>query len=42
MKILISQPLHETNLKKLEEEISFDSNFDAILFPEGYLANEEV
>jgi hypothetical protein len=42
MKILISQPIHETNLEQLQEELSIDRDFDAVLFPEGYLPNENT
>ncbi len=42
MKILIGQPMHEENIKQLENEIKTNSSIDIVLFPEGYLSNEEA
>ena len=41
MKILIGQPMHEEKIDQLENEIKINKNIDIVLFPEGYLANEE-
>lgn len=41
MKILIGQPVHEKEIKQLEEIISTNRNVDLVLYPEGYLYNEE-
>jgi hypothetical protein len=41
MKILISQPNHEANLKQLQTEIALDYDFDTVLFPEGYITDED-
>ena len=37
MKILISQPNHEEDLKTLLTEIALVKDFDTVLFPEGYI-----
>ncbi|MFE0554767.1 hypothetical protein ACFW1P_02365 [Paenibacillus sp. NPDC058910] len=41
MKILISQPNHEGNLKQLQTELALDYDFDTVLFPEGYITDKE-
>lgn len=41
MKILISQPMHEQNLEQLQEELLYSDSFDAILYPEGYITNDD-
>lgn len=42
MKILIGQPLHENGLKQISNEIINNREVDILLYPEGYLANEEL
>lgn len=42
MKILIGQPLHENGLKQISNEIINNREVDIVLYPEGYLANEEL
>lgn len=42
MKILIGQPLHENGLKQISNEIIKNKEVDIVLYPEGYLANEEL
>ncbi len=42
MKILIGQPLHENGLKQISNEIIKNREVDIVLYPEGYLANEEL
>lgn len=41
MKILISQPIQETNIEQLQEELSSRHDYDAVLFPEGYISDEK-
>ncbi|MEW8994289.1 hypothetical protein [Clostridium sp.] len=42
MKILIGQPLHESGVKQINNEIRENREVDIVLYPEGYLANEEA
>lgn len=42
MKILIGQPLQENKVEQLENEIRKYPMADIILYPEGYLANDEA
>lgn len=42
MRILIGQPMHEKRIKQMEDEIKNNKGIDIILYPEGYLSNEEV
>ncbi len=42
MEILIGQPLHENGLKQISNEIINNREVDIVLYPEGYLANEEL
>lgn len=42
MKILIAQPSQERNLAQLEAEILKNPAVDIVLFPEGYLGDEEA
>ena len=42
MKILIGQPLKEKGIKQIENEININKDIDVVLYPEGYLVNEEV
>lgn len=42
MKILIGQPLHESGIKQISNEIINNREVDIVLYPEGYLANEEL
>ncbi|MDR3595623.1 hypothetical protein [Clostridium sp.] len=42
MRILIGQPIHEKGIEQLEGEIKANKEVDIVLYPEGYLANEEV
>ena len=42
MKILIGQPLHENGFKQISNEIINNREVDIVLYPEGYLANEEL
>ncbi|WMJ90635.1 hypothetical protein [Anaerocolumna sp. MB42-C2] len=41
MKILIAQPVHENGISQLEAEIKRNPDIDLLLFPEGYLCNED-
>jgi hypothetical protein len=41
MRLLLSQPLHETGLEQLKRELQQHERFDAILYPEGYVVNED-
>lgn len=36
MKILIGQPLHESGVKQINNEIRENREVDIILYPEGY------
>ncbi len=42
VKILIGQPLHESGVNQISCEIRKNREVDIVLYPEGYLANEEV
>lgn len=42
MRILIGQPMHEKGIKQMEDEIKNNKGIDIVLYPEGYLSNEEV
>ncbi|WP_346935214.1 hypothetical protein [Clostridium sp.] len=42
MKILIGQPLHESGVKRINNEIRENREVDIVLYPEGYLDNEEA
>lgn len=42
MRILIGQPIHETGIKQMVEEIKNNKGVDIVLYPEGYLSSEEV
>lgn len=42
MKILIGQPIHESGVKQLEREIKNNKGIDIVLYPEGYLVDENV
>ncbi|WP_438347987.1 hypothetical protein ACP8HI_20350 [Paenibacillus sp. FA6] len=41
MKILISQPNHEGNLEQLQAELALDYDFNTVLFPEGYITDND-
>lgn len=40
MRLLVAQPNHEPHLEQLLEEMSRQDSFDAVLYPEGYVADE--
>lgn len=40
MRLLVAQPNHEPHLEQLLEEMSKQDSFDAVLYPEGYVADE--
>lgn len=40
MKILIAQPIHEKAVEQLKKEIKENREIDMVLFPEGYLSDE--
>jgi hypothetical protein len=42
MKILVGQPIHEKGIEQLEKEIKNNLSVDVIIYPEGYLADEEA
>lgn len=42
MKVLIGQPIHEKGIEQLKNEIKANREVDIVLFPEGYLCNEEI
>lgn len=42
MKVLIGQPMHENGIEQLENEIKINKGIDIVLYPEGYLSNEEA
>lgn len=42
MRVLIGQPIHEKELNLLEDEIRKNLMIDIVLFPEGYLQDEET
>lgn len=41
MKILIGQPIHEIGIGQLRNEVEENKGIDIVLYPEGYLSNEE-
>jgi len=42
VKVLIGQPIHEKGIEQLRNGIKANSEVDIILFPEGYLSNEDA
>ncbi|MBZ9625552.1 hypothetical protein G9F71_022235 [Clostridium sp. FP2] len=42
MRILVGQPIHEKNADQLEKEIKNNPNIDMIIYPEGYLVDEDA
>ncbi|MRN53642.1 hypothetical protein [Paenibacillus monticola] len=42
MRLLVAQPKHETGLEQLLEELQQQELFDAVLYPEGYVADENA
>ncbi|MEK4352475.1 hypothetical protein MKX41_16605 [Paenibacillus sp. FSL R5-0475] len=40
MRLLVAQPNHEPHLQHLLKEMSRQDSFDAVLYPEGYVADE--
>ena len=42
MRILIGQPIHEKTIEQLEKEIKNNLSVDVVIYPEGYLADEEA
>ncbi|WP_449602409.1 hypothetical protein [Paenibacillus sp. Marseille-Q9583] len=40
MRLLVAQPKHEPHLEHLLKEMSRQDSFDAVLYPEGYVADE--
>lgn len=42
MKILIGQPIHESGIRQMEDELKNNEGIDIILYPEGYLSSEDV
>jgi predicted amidohydrolase len=42
LKILIGQPIHETGIKQMVDEIKNNKGIDIVLYPEGYLSSEEM
>lgn len=42
IRILIGQPIHEKTIEQLEEEIKNNPSVDMVIYPEGYLADEEA
>jgi len=42
MKVLIGQPIHENSISQLEAEIKANEDIDIVLYPEGYLSDENV
>ncbi|WP_419884919.1 hypothetical protein [Paenibacillus sp. B-A-8] len=40
MRLLVAQPNHEPHLEHLLKEMSRQDSFDAVLYPEGYVADE--
>lgn len=41
MRILIGQPIHEKGITQLRDEVEANKGIDIVLYPEGYLSNEE-
>jgi hypothetical protein len=42
MKILVGQPIYEKTTEQLEKEIRDNPNIDMVIYPEGYLSDEET
>lgn len=42
MRVLIGQPVHEKTIEQLEKEIKNNLSVDVVIYPEGYLADEEA
>ncbi|ERI91695.1 hypothetical protein HMPREF1982_03002 [Clostridiales bacterium oral taxon 876 str. F0540] len=42
VKVLIGQPLHEKGIEQLRNEITSNIEVDIVLFPEGYLFDEDA
>lgn len=42
MKILIAQPIHEKAVEQLKREIKENREIDMVVFPEGYLSDENA
>jgi predicted amidohydrolase len=42
MKILIGQPIHENGIEQIKNEVKSNNEIDIVLYPEGYLSNEET
>lgn len=42
LKILIGQPVHENDIVQLENDIRKNKDIDIVLYPEGYLSNENA
>lgn len=40
MRILIGQPIHESGIEQMKNEIKTNKEIDFVLYPEGYLSNE--
>jgi len=40
MRLLVAQPNHELHFEQLLEELKEQDSFDAVLYPEGYVADE--
>lgn len=40
MRLLVAQPNHEPHLENMLKEMSRPDSFDAVLYPEGYVADE--
>ncbi|WP_379161709.1 hypothetical protein [Paenibacillus sp. sgz5001063] len=42
MRLLVSQPVHEAGLLKLHEELrQWSAHYDAVLYPEGYVTDQD-
>ena len=42
MKVLIGQPIHENGIEQIKNEVKSNNEIDIVLYPEGYLSNEET
>ncbi|MBL4931628.1 hypothetical protein [Clostridium paridis] len=42
MRILIGQPTHEEGITQLQNEVNENEGIDAVLYPEGYISNENA